>query len=242
MDFIVDEYGVLRSNENSNGDSAHHSMFYCIMRSILDPAQIPAGEVMLEKFAKDGGFARHPIRETNDFSRDQFTPFLAYNSMFLNGQNQHVNDYYKKIMANGGIFFNSHDSGGTVKEWWNRDWMDPATRGLYLRGQKDFSYKLWLTDFHQLTGVIFRIIQVRNEPDSTADENLQLHLLTAALKHPTFISKFSAKIYFKYRPDNRGGRGWRGSILDFWSRNGTYFPGIVAPAIAAIEKVFGKDI
>lgn len=235
--FNVDGYGVYLTNEGSNGDSAHHSVYAMFMKSVLDPANIPAGYAMMEKFAKDGGYARHPTRETNDFTRDQFTPFLAYSSIF--GIDTKVMNYYKDVMRNDGIFFNDHDSSGYEKEWWNRDWMDPATRGIYLRGLHQKSWKLYLTDLHLLSSVVFRVIKVQNTPSKTADENLQLHLLVAKLKHSTFISDYAAKFYFKNRPDNDGGIGWRGAILDFWSRNGTYLPDMVPLAIGALEQAFG---
>lgn len=236
--FNYDSHGVILSNDGSNGDSAHHSIYVMFMKSVLDSNHIPTGEEMMERFYKDGGYARHPIRETNDFSRDQFTPFLAYNAAFLQGQNQHVNEYYNKIKANWGFFFNEYTSGFEKKPWWNRDLLDPATRGLFLRGQAKKSWKLYFTDLHFFTSIVFRIIKVWNDPNSTADENLQIHLLVGKMRHETWLMKLSAYVYFKYRPDNDGGKGWRGAIADFWDRGGTYWPDLIPLTISAIEKVF----
>lgn len=238
MDLNWDRDGLLISNQGSNSDSAHHTAFYLMMVCLLDRSLINRSEETLMRFSKDGLFTRHPSREPNDFSRDQFTPFLAFNAVFLKNKNDTINNYYKKVIQNNLLFFSTHRSNGEIKPWWDRDVLDPATIGLFLRGKDKKSPFLYLTDIHLLTSVIFRLLYVRNKPSKTADENIQLHLITSKIRHQTLISKIAAYVYFRYRPDNDGGKGWKGSVKDFWIRGGTYFPGIAPVTISAINKVF----
>lgn len=248
-DFNWDKYNVLLTNEGSNGDSAHHTAYYWFLKAILGQSidVMSTRQFYVTKWIHTDGvedieMRRHPDRVTTDFSRDQFTPFLAllpYDSM----NDWRTAEYYDKVVANKLIFFNSHDSSGPEKEWWNRDILDPATVGLYLRGIRNKgSLWLWLTDLHLLSAVWFRIKKVKKEgPDSTADENILLHLIVAKTRFPTKISDYAAKYYFKNRPDNDGGKGWAGAHYDFWTRNGTYIPGMPNLVFQVVKKVFGLD-
>lgn len=237
-----DEHGSLVQMSNgNNGDSCHHTMFFLCMISILREFKV-SDAVQFTYYDEDGMPRRHPTRPSNDFSRDQFTAMLAYDITSHGGGKNvvgHIHyfteQFYRKIMKRFGIFMNTHTSGGEKKQWWNRDIMDPATIGMfhraYCNGDKlRRPLTVLLGDFHVLTSIIFRFWKVRNDPSSTADENLMLHLMTAKIKHPTFISNFAWKYYFKNRPF-----GWRHAVKDFWDRGGTYFPGMVPLTIRAVE-------
>lgn len=250
------EYGVLLTNEGSNGDSAHHTLYlYCLL-CILNRGftSLPDFDIKSEDikefppltFFQDTGMPiRHPSRKgTFDFSRDQFTPFLAYRALLNQSKtplstsrmmfNSFVEGFYAKLKWNNGIFFNYNDSGGELKKWWDRDILDPATAGLKARGDGKKNWVVYLGDLHLLLSIITRFLKVKDDKSSTADENVVMHLLISNLVNQTFISKFALDFYYDHRPF-----GWEYAVHDYWSRNGTYIPGMIPLVIDAVKKVKG---
>lgn len=211
------------SGEGHMADSSHHTVYGYIMQELSGIDYVPD---IAAFFDKDGNMRRHPTRPSNDFSRDQFTPFLAYNALVQRLEKIEV--YYNRVAARG-LFFNEYDVSGNKKPWWNRDILDPQTRSMYWRSQGKRRYLHYVGDSLTLLNIL---LKNKYKPDSEADENIILHLLVSRLVAPTFISKYAWNYYFR-----KTKKSWIDKVLGFWDRGGMYYPEMVDLTIGAIRKV-----
>ena len=217
------------SNEGDKADSSNHTLYLYVMKLFSDEGTTRDPRPWY--FDQEGNMRRHPDMPSNSFTRDQLTPHLAY--MALTGvPHRPTINYYKRILNNGGFFFNSYDIGTGEKPWWNRDFLDLQTRALFARATGTSRWMHYLGDINMLATVLF---DEYTRPDYNAQENLQMHLITSRLIQPTFISKHAFNFYF-YRTKKL----WKFKIIDFFSRGGTYYPEIPEIAIKAINKILDK--
>lgn len=223
---------ILISNAGHESDSANHTAYYYFMRHILGHKEDLPLYLYVDEHT--GLFKRHPDREVNSFTRDQFTPFLGFCSLFLVKPTSFwdVNDFYQLVLLNNGFFFNEVQSNGDKKPWYDRDWLDFQTRSLYYRmistdGRKAMRYMHYVGDLNLWLNILYKD---RFKPDHNADENIHIHLIVARVKHPTFLAKWAWNYYF-YKTK----KPWQKKIFDFFDRNGTYYPELVEPAIEAMD-------
>lgn len=219
---------IYRSNEGDIADSSNHTLYIYVMRLLSGDKFVDGRHYF---FDSNGDMRRHPEAKSDSFTRDQFTPHLAF--MALAGiPHQPTISYYNKVKSNYGFFFNSYDIGTGPKPWYNRDFLDLQTRALFARAMRKDRWMHYLGDVNMLLTVLYDEVF---RPTYNAQENLQMHLLVSRLVQPTFISKFAFNFYF-YKTKKR----WSEKIYDFFSRNGTYYPEVTFIAYKAIRKTLDE--
>lgn len=221
--------GVLISGEGHTSDSSHHTIYAQCMRHIMNENIKDARHWF---FDNNGNMTRHPVRLPVDFTRDQFIPFLAYMAI-TKTRHSPTENYYKKIKKNYGFFFNSHESNGTPKPWWNRDFLDPAMIGLFNRATGGSRALAILGDFHILLTILFKMLL---RPNSHSDENIILYLVSSFLNRPSWFSKISWLAYFHLRAVP-----WQVGVDDFWNREGSYYPENFYWTVKAINRLLGNN-
>lgn len=230
---------ILISNQGHTSDSANHTTYYKLMQLILGEDH---ADTRYLYFADDCLAKRHPTRGTDDFTRDQFTPFIAYDvvvrnrhyigvisnfSTSVNGSA--LTSVFYQIVKENFFFFNTVKSDGTQKKWYEKDFLDPQTRALWARSR---NIKRWIHYIGDIN-ILFTILH-KNwfKPNHNQDENIHCHLIAARIHRPTFIGNFAWKYYFK-----KTKKLWYQKLFDFFDRKGTYYPEIPPIAIKAILKI-----
>ena len=229
---------ILISNQGHTSDSANHTTYYKLMQLILGEDHIDTRYLYFEKTT--GLARRHPDRGTDDFTRDQFTPFLTYelvSYMVENGSMDISLEYlsgfrtyrFYELVRRNFFFFNTVKSNGVKKKWYEKDFLDPQTRALEARCSSE---KRWLQYIGDINILLTILHKNWFKPYHNQDENIHCHLIAARLDAPTFIGNFAWNYYFK-----KTKKLWYKKLFDFFDRNGTYYPEIPPIAIKAILKL-----
>jgi hypothetical protein len=161
-----------------------------------DAISHPMGLLM----ADPGVYKRHANGTPNDVTCDQLVPVIAYHT--IHGD-ENLGLMFKAMVKRFGFAQNFHKNGEPQTHT-IPDFMLLRTLPLFARKSKWMYPIALVSDVYTLIQVISCCLKARNDMDAVDDNNLIVTLLATVTVFPTFMSKFAAFVYKKYRPTNYG--------------------------------------